>query len=128
MMLKYAMNPNPKKSARVYGRAMRISTRNSIIVCRAIHKKNLTKAKSLLSDMVEQKRSLEGKYYTKTSGEILGLLKSAEANAVFKGLDTAKLIVNASAHKGFGFIRPRRSKLKRTRRKMTHVQIVLIQK
>jgi large subunit ribosomal protein L22 len=127
-MLKYATNPNPKKSARVYGRAVRISTKNSIIVCRAINGKNLIKAKNLLSDFVEQKRSIDGKYYTKTSEEVLGLLKSAEANATFKGLDTARMVINASAHKGFSFIRPRRSKLKRTRRKMTNVQIVLVQK
>ncbi len=127
-MNRYALNMNPKKSARAYGRGLRISSKSSTIVCRAISGRNLEKGKSLLQDMVEKRRDLEGKYYTNASKEILRIVRSAEANAEFKGLDINRLIIFASAHKGFTFIRPRRLKMRRTRRKMTNIQIVLHQK
>lgn len=127
-MNKYTLNLNPKKSAKAYGRDLRISTKSSTIICRAISGKNLAKGKNLLQDLVEKRRSLEGKYYTNASKEILNIIKSAEANAEFKGLDLNRLVIFASAHKGSTFIRPRRLKMRRTRRKMTNIQVVLQQK
>ncbi len=127
-MTNYALNLNPKKSAMAYGRALRISTKSSTVVCRMISGKNLTKGKRLLEDLINQKRSLEGKYYTNSCKGILNVIKSAEANAEFKGLDTSRLVIFASAHKGFTFMRPRRLKMRRTRRKMTNIQVVLQQK
>ncbi len=127
-MLKYALELNPKKSAKAYGRALNISTKHSVIVCRAVSGMNLVKAKSLLQDMLDGKRSMEGKYYTNVTTEMLNLLKSAESNAEFKGLDTARLIVFASAHQGFTFHRPRRTKMKSMEKKVTNLQVVLQQK
>jgi large subunit ribosomal protein L22 len=127
-MRNYVLNLNPKKSARAYGRALRISTKSSVRVCRAISGNNLIKGKRLLQDLIDQKRSLDGKYYTNASMEILNIVKSAESNAEFRGLDTGRLVILASAHKGFTFIRPRRLKMRRTRRKMTNIQVVLHQK
>ena len=126
-MIKYALNPDPKKCVKVYGRALRISRKSSVTVCRAISGKSLKKGKALLEGMVEKKRDLNGKYYTNVATEILGLVKSSENNAEFKGLDTDKLIINASAHRGFTFYRPRKSKMGRMKRKMTNVQVVLSQ-
>lgn len=127
-MNRYALNLNPKKSARAYGRALRISTKSSTIVCRVISGKNLEKGKRLLQDLVEERRDLDGKYYTNASKGILNIVRSAEANAESKGLDPNRLIIFASAHKGFTFIRPRKLKMRRTRRKMTNIQVVLQQK
>ncbi len=127
-MLRYALNPRSKISARAYGRALRISTKNSIIVCRSINNKNLQKGKSFLQGLIDKKRDINGKYYTKTATEILNILSSAERNAEAKSLDLTKLIINASAHKGFTFMRPRRFKMRRQKRKITNIQIVLIQK
>jgi len=128
LMLKYALELNPKKSAKAYGRALSISTKHSVIICRAISGMNVVKAKRLLQDMLDGKRNMEGKYYTNVTMEMLNLLKSAEANAEFKGLDTNRLVIFASAHKGFTFYRPRRTKMKRMRKKVTNVQIVVQQK
>ncbi|MCK4336025.1 MAG: hypothetical protein KAW40_04860 [Candidatus Aenigmarchaeota archaeon] len=127
-MVEYTLNLNPKKSARAYGRALRISTKSSVTVCRTISGMNLLKGKRLLGDLITEKRGLDGKYYTNASKEILNVVKSAEMNAEFRGLDTGRLVIFASAHKGFSFIRPRRLKMRRTRRKMTNIQIVLQQK
>ena len=68
---------------------------------------------------------LHGKYYTNASKEILHLLKSAGSNAEFKGLEAERLIVNASAHRGFRFYRPRRFKMIRQRIRSTNVQLIL---
>ncbi|RLJ06307.1 MAG: hypothetical protein DRP18_01165 [Candidatus Aenigmatarchaeota archaeon] len=127
-MFRYVMNPKPQKSVKVYGRALRISTKNSVKICREINGKPLKKAKRLLEDLITQKRSINGKYYTNISRTLLKLLESAEKNAEFKGLELEKMIVKASSHKGFTFWRPRRLKLRGTKRKMTNIQIFLEEK
>lgn len=128
IMADYALNPQKSRSVKVYGRGLRVSQKNSLIICRQISGKPLPKAKSLLERLSEKKQSLDGKYYTNATNEILGLLKSAEGNAEFKGLDAGKMIVSASAHNGFRFFRPRRFKNRRQKRKVTNVQVVLQQK
>ncbi len=128
MPLKYAYSPKSEKFARAYGRGLRVSTKSSTQVCRAITGLNLQKGKTLLSKLLEQKESLDGKYYTNTTSELLNLLKSAESNAEFKGLDIDRLIIHASAHTGFAFWRPRRFKMRRQKIKITNVQIILEQR
>ena len=127
-MHKYAFNPDPEKSVKVYGRNLNISSRTSKIVCRKLTEMNLGKAKSLLENLVSEKHSLDGKYYTNISKELLGLLKSAESNAEVKGLDTARLQVHASSHQGFRYMRPRRLKMRGTMKKISNIQIVLVER
>ncbi len=124
-MLKYALNPRKEKSVHVFGRGLRISRKNSTAVCQEISGKPLQKAKALIERLVKHEQSLDGKHYTNASLEILRMLKSAEKNAEFKGLEAERLIVNASAHQGFRFLRPRRFKMRRQRRKVTNIQLVL---
>jgi large subunit ribosomal protein L22 len=127
-MLRYSLNPVNRNHVKVYGRGLRISGKDSKILCGKINGKQLAKAKALLERLVGQTQSLDGKYYTKASAEILELLKSAENNAESKGLDAERLVVNASVHKGFRFMRPRRFKMRRQQRKVTNVQVILQQK
>ena len=127
-MLRYARSPKPEKSAKVYGRNLRISRKSSVIVCKALTGLSLEKGNKLLENLITQKQSLDGKYYTNVSKQLSKLIAQAENNAEFKGLDTSRLIIHASAHKGFTFWRPRRFKLRRRKRKMTNIQIVLEQK
>ncbi len=127
-MLKYALNPLKKNTVKIYGRGLRISGKDSKILCGKISGKQLPKAKAFLERLLAEKQSLDGKYYTKASGEILELLKSAENNVEFKGLEAERMIVSASAHTGFKFMRPRRFKMRRQQRKVTNVQVVLQQK
>ena len=127
-MYKYAFNPDPKKSAKVYGRGINVSGRSSAIVCRKVTGMNLEKAKKLLENLLVEKHSLDGKYYTNVSRELLHLIKSAESNAEVKGLDSSRLQVHASSHKGFTFMRPRRMKLRGMQKKMTNLQVVLVEK
>ncbi len=127
-MLKYALNPLKKNTVKVYGSGLRISGKDSKILCSKIAGKSLPKAKALLERLLSEEQNIDGKHYTKASGEILELLKSGENNAEFKGLDAERLIVNVSAHKGFRFMRPRRFKMRRQQRKVTNIQVVLQQK
>jgi len=127
-MHKYAFNPDPKTSVRVYGRSLNVSHKSSQILCRKITGMNLEKAKNLLANLVSQKHSLDGKYYTNASKDILSLLKSAESNAETKGLDTSRLQVHASSHQGFRFMRPRRLKNRGTMKKIANVQVVLMER
>jgi large subunit ribosomal protein L22 len=121
----YAYNPDPKKSARAYGRGLAISTSGSAAVCRAISGMRTERGRALLQELLDRKRSLSGRYYTKAAREILAILKSAEGNAEGRGLDPEKLHIHASAHQGFTFFRPRGWKRRRERRKSTNLQIVL---
>ncbi|HLD42132.1 MAG TPA: uL22 family ribosomal protein [archaeon] len=127
-MIKYAFTPTTEKYSRAYGSGLRISTKHSVTLCRILSGMNIVKGKILLENLLSKKEHLDGKYYTNTAEEILDLLKSAESNAEFKGLDAEKLIIFASAHRGFTFFRPRRMKMRRDKRKVTNVQIVLVQK
>jgi large subunit ribosomal protein L22 len=127
-MLKYSLKPKGKKSARVYGSGLDISTKKAGVLCKAISRKQVAKAKGLLENLLMQRQSLDGKYYTNPAKEILNLLESAEKNAEFKGLDTEKLMVFASAHKSLVYFRPRRFRLRRQRKRLTNLQIVLVEK
>lgn len=127
-MLKYAFNPLAKKSVRVYGRGVNVSEKDSKVLCKQINGKNLIKAKALLERLLAQTQNLDGKYYTKATGEMLSLLKSAESNAEFKGLDLERMIVQASVHNGYRFMRPRRFKMRRQQKKVANVQVILVQK
>jgi large subunit ribosomal protein L22 len=124
-MSRYAYNPDPKKSAKVYGRGLRISGKSSKIVCSGIAGMNLNRGKRFLLNMLMQKESIGGKYYTNVTKELINLLGSAESNAEFKGLDPNRLFIHASSHQGFTFYRPRGWKRRREKRKTTNVQVVL---
>jgi len=124
----YALKKNEKKSAKVFGKGLPISTKDSVAICRKISGMNLQKGREFLIGMLSEERSLDGKFHTKATMEIVGLLNSAESNAEFKGLDPEKMIINASAHEGYTFYRPRRFKVHGRKKKITHVQIVLEQK
>ncbi len=113
-----------EKHANAFGRNLRISDKSADVICRVIKKKPLKRVKRLLNDLLSQKRSLGGKYYTKTVKEINNLLNSCEKNAEFLGMDADNLMVHASAHKGASLRRRRRVGLG-SRIKSTNVEIVL---
>jgi large subunit ribosomal protein L22 len=124
-MHRYAYNPKQEKSAKAYGRGLRVSQRSSNIVCSRISGMNLDRGRKFLMNLLIQKESIGGKHYTNVVKEMLSMLRSAESNAEFKGLEPSRLLIHASAHKGFAFYRPRGWKRRREKVKMTNMQIVL---
>ncbi len=117
-----------EKFAKASGQNMRISNRKAEFMCKVIRKKTLTRAKRLLKDLSEERRSLDGKYYTKTAKEMLMLLESCEKNAEFLGLDADRLMVHASAHQGTSYRRRRRKSGFGSRMKTANVEIMLVEK
>lgn len=105
-----------------------ISPRNALIICRVINKKKLTMAKRLLEDIVSQRRSLRGKYYTSASTAILKLLESCEKNAENLGLEVGKLFVYASTCYGPKMRRKRRKSDFGTEMKASYVELILVEK
>ena len=85
------------------------------------------RAKRLLDDLINQKASVDGKYYTKVAKNFLNVLKSAEANARQKNLDTEKLFVKvAKTDKAAKAVRPKsRFKFRGREAKVANIEIVL---
>ncbi len=123
----YTFQPE-ERSARALGRNLRISRKSATILCRAIRRKPLTRAKRLLEDLAAERRSLGSKHYTKTAKEMLQLLQSCEKNADNMDLDKDRLFVHASAHKGTIMRRRRRKAKYGSRMKTTHLEIMLIER
>ena len=123
----YTIKPK-ERYAKAFGRDLGISTKTAVKICRVIRKKPLSRTKRLLNDLIARRRSLRGKYYTKTVKEVADLLSSCEKNAAFLGLDNEKLFVHASAHTGTIMRRRRRKAAFGSRLKRTNLEIVLIEK
>lgn len=105
----------------------KVSLKHSLVLCKAIKGKRVEGASKLLEDLVNKKRSLKGKYYTKASKKFLDILKAAEANAKQKNLAVEKLFVkNVVANKGETTIRPRtRWHLRGRTAKSTNIEITV---
>jgi large subunit ribosomal protein L22 len=134
---------NKENMAKVSGRALGISTRHAMEISDAIRGKNLQKSKEFLQRVLDGKTFVKFKRFNKGVGhkpglgparspmnatkEILDLLKSAESNAQFKGLNTANLVIGFisanNAGNSWHYGRQRRRRMKRT-----NIEIILIEK
>jgi len=129
-----------ENSAKAIGVSLPISRKKSILVCQFIRGENLQKAKKMLTEVMNLAKAVpfnrypngpghkpgmaSGRYPAKTCKYILALLESAEANAQFKGLSTADLVVRhiitQQGPKTWHYGRQTRRRAKRN-----HVEIVL---
>jgi len=108
--------------------AERISFKQSQAVADAIRSKPLSKAKRLLTEIIDGRETVDGKkLYPRTTKAFLTLLKSAEANARQKNIDTEKLFVRvAKADKGYKYVRPKSlAKYRGRKAKVTNISVVL---
>ena len=145
------MGIDPDKTVKASGKDMRISLKKATEVCRELRGMKLEDAKKMLEEVIAQRKMIPfrqhkkkrghhadklreykwfaGGYPIKASERILNVLKNAEGNAEYKGLDADKLkIVHASVDmgpklrrftpRGFGRSSPRYEQL-------TRVQVVL---
>jgi large subunit ribosomal protein L22 len=105
----------------------KVSLKHSLVVCRAIRGKRVDKAKKFLQDVLNEKRSLNGKHYTNTVKKFLEVLRAAGANAKEKNLAADKLFIkNAIANKGEEQYRPRtRWRLRGRKGRSTNIEIIL---
>jgi large subunit ribosomal protein L22 len=117
------MGIDPDKTVKASGKDMRISLKKATEVCRELRGLKLEDAKTMLEEVIAEKRMIPfrrhkkklghhadklrdykwfaGGYPIKASKHILNVLKNAEGNAEYKGLDTDRLkIIHASVDMG----------------------------
>ncbi|RLE94940.1 MAG: 50S ribosomal protein L22 [Thermoprotei archaeon] len=110
---------DPVRTAIAAGRDLRISYKHAVEICHFIRNRKLEEAKKILVDVIKMKQAIPFRTYkkkvphhkavdkwpavrwpVKAAKAILEVLKNAEANAAYKGLDTSNLyVVHAAAHK-----------------------------
>ncbi|MBT4540314.1 50S ribosomal protein L22 [Candidatus Woesearchaeota archaeon] len=141
MTYKYAFEGyNKELMSRAVGNSLGISTKQSIEICNFVRRKPVVRAKKILENVINEKEAIPfkrfnsdvghkpgigpGRYPKKASEAILSLIKAAEANAQFKGLNTSNMVIkHICAHKAstpWHHGRQRGVKMKKT-----HVEIVL---
>jgi len=138
-----AKDYNKENMARAIGISLDISFKQSIEICNFIRNKNVNHVKEVLNKVISQELAIPfrrfnnnmghkkniaaGRYPKKASTEILNLINHVEANAQFKGLNTANLVItHINANKSskvmhFGRKRSREAK-------KTNVEIVVREK
>ena len=124
----------------IFGRALPISTKQSVEICNFIRHKSTEDVKELLEQVILEKIAVpfrryvggvghrkgkvgSGRFPRKASEQILNLVKGVEANAKNVGLTTPLIIEEVVANKGsrnWHYGRTRRIKNKRT-----HIKIVV---
>ena len=144
---------DPDKTAKASGRYIRCSPKSAREVCHAIKGMQLEKAKEYLTKVILKKQAVPfkrhkkhqahrkglqkwsaGRYPVKAAYFVFTVLKNAEANAEYKGLDTDRIrITHAAAMNGpiqnKGKYIPRAfSRSTPYYRHLTHVEIVLEEK
>lgn len=139
--MKYAIKDLKENMAATHLRGLPISLKDSLIISKFIKGKNVQKVKTYLEEVVALKRAIPytkyngdrghkrgnmaaGRYPVKAAKNFLTLIKSAESNAVAKGLNADKLIISAIIpNKGnVGYHYGRRRGLKT---KSVHIQLYL---
>jgi large subunit ribosomal protein L22 len=107
------------KTARIWGRELRISPKHAVEICSFIKGRKIGTAKTMLVEVTEKKRAVPfrkykrkvghkviegwfaGRYPVKAGNAFIRLLDELSSNAEYKGLDTSRLkIVSASATGG----------------------------
>jgi large subunit ribosomal protein L22 len=117
MKLDYSLEPNPEKTSKAIGKELHISKKHAHEVSTAINGMKLLAARKFLENVVElvqavpykryvrniphRKGMCTGRYPQKAAREFLKVLKNAESNATYKGLDTENMrIVHVATKKG----------------------------
>ena len=130
---KYSAEYDKEKMAVASGKSLPVSTKHSVEIASFIRGKKLSVAIKQLEEVMDMKRAIPFKRFNKNVGhrkgrmasgrfpqkaceQILSVLKSAEANAQFKGLSTNNLVIchvcanRASTPWRFGRQKRRKSK------------------
>ncbi len=116
----YSAEFDPAITAKAMSYELNVSPKHCYEILREIRGKKVTVAKTFLENVIDMKQSVPfkrfnrnvghkrhqsgwdaGRYPVKACGEILKLIKHAEANAEYKGLDTENMrIIHAASKRG----------------------------
>ncbi len=112
--------------AKAYSNNLRISVKNAKPVCKSVRGLGLPVAKQFLEDVLKSKKNIGGRYYPKTTREILNIILSAEKNAEFKNLDTKNMyILHIAPLEGTHMHRRRHKRNIGSRIKAAHLEVIL---
>jgi large subunit ribosomal protein L22 len=118
--VEYSAKFDPANTAKAMAHELNVSPKHCIEILREIRGKKLSVAKTYLEDVIAKKKSVPfkrfnrnvghkrhqsgwdaGRYPVKACGEILTVIKNAEANAEYKGLDTDNMrVIHAASKRG----------------------------
>lgn len=118
--VEYAAQYDPATTAKAMAYEINVSPKHCIEILRQVRGMKVARAKAFLQNVIDKKESVpfkrfarnvghkrhqagwgSGRYPVKASKEILKLIKHAEANAEYKGLEPENMaIVHASSKKG----------------------------
>jgi len=136
------------KTAKAAGKALKISPKHSVEICRTVRGMYLDDAKEFLEAVIRKEKPVPfkrhnkkvghrrglkgwptGRYPVKAATQILEVLANAEANAEYKGLETEDLkIVHISSHRGYiirGWTARAFGRASPFNTPTTHIQVVL---
>ncbi len=107
MKLNFSIKPSPEKTSKAMGRELHISRKHAHEIASAIKGKGLDHARTFLENVaalhnavpykrytrnIPHRRGMcTGRYPQKAAKEFLKVLKNAESNAIYKGLDTENM-------------------------------------
>ena len=107
MKLNYSIEPQPEKTSKALGKELHISKKHAHEIASAIRGMKVHVARGFLEDVTELKQAVPykryvksvphrkgmctGRYPQKAAKEFLKVLKNAESNATYKGLDSENL-------------------------------------
>ena len=112
--------------AKAYSNNLRISVKNAKPVCKSVRGLGLPVAKQFLEDVLKSKKNIGGRYYPKTTREVLNIILSAEKNAEFKNLDTKNMyILHIAPLEGTHMHRRRHKRNIGSRIKAAHLEVIL---
>lgn len=138
----YPIKTDPKKHAKVCARNQRLSKKHSIEIGRLISGMKLENAQKYLEDVLKKKKAIPytkfntnlghkkgigpGRYPLLVTKKYVELLKSAQKNAEYIGLDTKNLIIsNVHTTKGNAYYRPRRTRFRGQQTKSANISIIV---
>ncbi len=121
MKLNFSIEPTPEKTSKAMGKELHISRKHAHEIATAIKGMKLDSAQEFLENVVALKQAVPYKRYTrniphkkgmctgrypqKAAQEILKILKNAQSNATYKGLDAENMrITHVATKKGHTYM------------------------
>ncbi|MBI4363052.1 MAG: 50S ribosomal protein L22 [Euryarchaeota archaeon] len=112
----FTMEADPERTSRAMGYELHISPKHAREISVELRERGLTEAKRILEEVAEQRRAIPmrrfkrdvghrpggvgpGRYPVHAAREILRVLRDAEGNATYKGLNPESMIISHIAAK-----------------------------
>jgi large subunit ribosomal protein L22 len=111
--LNYAVQADPERTSRAMASELHISFKKTREICRFIQGMKLPRAQAYLNEVIAMKKAIPfkrhtdgaghqkgegmaaGRYPVNASAEVLKVLRNAESNAEYKGLEPSRMFVKS---------------------------------